>query len=834
MSSATMPPAPTTARTTFEQRIDQLLERMTLEEKVSLCHAGSKFAVSGVPRLGIPEFWMSDGPHGVRHEICRDSWDPVETEEDRSTYLPTGIALAATWNPALARRFGEVLGAEARHRGKDMILGPGINIIRTPICGRNFEYYGEDPCHIAKMVVPAVQGIQSQQVAACVKHYAANNQELNRQGVDARMDERTLREIYLPGFEAAVVHGNCLAVMGAYNKLRGQYCSHHEYLVNGILKGEWNFEGCFLSDWAAVADTIEAARFGLDLEMGTDKPYDDYYLARAFREAIERGELDEALVNDKARRNLRVMFRIGMFDSNRKAGERNTAKHQQIALEIAREAIVLLKNEGDILPLDKDRLARLVVIGDNAIARHASGGHSSGVKALYELTPLEGLQNRLGSGVGIEYFQGYPAQSDDFPCIDPNYLGVADERAGTRGWNATYWRQPDRDGQGMSRAEAVIDFNWTDTTPFSGAEAGQFSAEWRAALVPPESGSYEFALLGARHASLSIDGVAVIHRFEGGSGTVHKSVELEAGRVYELRVELRPCHCPVRIKMGWIPPWNLQERRDEAQLIAAAKSADAVLVFGGLNHQYDLEGTDRRDMALHEGQNELIARIAGLNARTVVVLLSGSPVEMPWVDRIPAIVQMWYAGMEGGNAIADVLIGNTNPSGKLPITFPKALDDSPAHALDDYAAAVCDYKEGVFVGYRWFDAREIEPLFPFGHGLTYTTFELSRLSVEPIATGVRVVLTVKNTGHRPGSEVVQIYVGQCVPSVERPPRELKEFCKLALAPGETRRVPFDLPRAAFAFWSEAKGEWVVEPGEFLIEAGVSSRQIILLSAIRLE
>ncbi|MGA7880768.1 MAG: glycoside hydrolase family 3 C-terminal domain-containing protein [Terrimicrobiaceae bacterium] len=834
MTSATMPPAPATARAIIEQRIDQLLERMTLEEKVSLCHAGSKFAVSGIPRLGIPEFWMSDGPHGVRHEICRDSWDPVETEEDRSTYLPTGIALAATWNPALARRFGEVLGAEARHRGKDMILGPGINIIRTPICGRNFEYYGEDPCHIAEMVAPAVQGIQSQQVAACVKHYAANSQELNRQEVDARMDERTLREIYLPGFEAAVVHGKCLAVMGAYNKFRGQYCSHHEYLVNGILKGEWNFEGCFLSDWAAVVDTIEAARFGLDLEMGTDKPYDDYYLARPFREAIERRELDEALVNDKARRNLRVMFRIGMFDPNRKPGERNTPKHQQAALEIAREAIVLLKNEGDILPLDKDRLARLVVIGDNAIARHASGGHSSGVKALYEVTPLEGLRNRLGSSVGIEYFQGYPAQSDDFQGIDPHYLGIADERAGTRGWNAAYWRQPDREGQGISRAEPVIDFDWTDTTPLHGTDAGQFSAEWMATFVPPQSGGYEFVLLGACHASFSIDGVAVIHRFEGGSETVHKSVELEAGRAYELRVELRPCHSPVRIKMGWIPPWNRRERKDEAQLIAAAKSADTVLFFGGLNHQYDLEGTDRRDMALHEGQNELIARIAGLNSRTVVVLLSGSPVEMPWVDAVPAIVQMWYAGMEGGNAIADVLIGNTNPSGKLPITFPKALEESPAHALNDYAAAVCHYREGIFVGYRWFDARGVEPLFPFGHGLTYTTFELSGLSVESVATDLRVALTVKNTGDRPGSEVVQIYVGQRAPSVERPPRELKEFGKVALEPGESRRVQFDLRRAAFAFWSEAKRHWVVEPGEFLIEAGVSSRQIVLTCAIRFE
>lgn len=831
MPLSTLQTAPGAA---IEDRIEDLLERMTLEEKISLCHAGSKFAVSAISRLGIPEFWMSDGPHGVRHEICRDSWDPVDTEEDRSTYLPTGTALAATWNPGLARKFGEVLGAEARHRGKDMILGPGINIVRTPICGRNFEYYGEDPLHIAKMVVPAIQGIQSQQVAACVKHFAANSQELNRQGVDAQMDERTLREIYLPGFEAAVVRGQCLAVMGAYNRFRGQYCSHNEYLVKDILKAEWNFEGCFVSDWAAVEDTTEAARFGLDIEMGTIKPYDEYYLARPFREAIQRGELDEALLDDKVRRNLRVMFRIGMFDANRYSGERNTAKHHQAALEIAREAIVLLKNERGVLPLDKDRLSRVVVIGDNAVARHAQGGHSSGVKALYEVTPLEGLRNRLGSAVAIDYFQGYPAYDSGFECIDPEFLGIADEGAGTHGWKATYWGQRDCQGEGLSKADVAIDFDWTDSTPFPGGAPGQYSVNWEASLVPPQSGAYDFFLMGACHACFLIDGIAVIHRFDGGLETVVKSIELEGGRAYELRVELRPAHSPVRIKMGWIPPWSRRQQEDEGQLIEAVKSADAVLFFGGLSHQYDLEGTDRRDMALHEGQNELIARSARLNPRTAVVLVSGSPVEMPWVDDVPAIVQMWYAGMEGGNAIADVLIGNTNPSGKLPMTFPKALDDSPAHALGDYAAEACRYEEGIFVGYRWFDARAIEPLFAFGHGLSYTEFELSRLSVETTGENVRASLTVTNTGNRAGSEVVQVYVSQPICSVERPPRELKDFAKIHLEPGMARSLKFDLPRAAFAFWSDSKNQWVVEPGEFLIEAGVSSRRIILKETVHLK
>jgi beta-glucosidase len=815
----------------IERQIGALIERMTLAEKVSLCHAGSKFAVAAIPRLGIPEFWMSDGPHGVRHEICRDSWDPVDTEEDRSTYLPTGTALAATWNPDIARRFGTVLGAEARNRGKDIILGPGINIARTPLCGRNFEYFGEDPCLIAGLVVPVIQGIQSQQVAACVKHFAANNQELNRHAVDAQMDERTLREIYLPGFEAAVTEAECITVMGAYNKFRGQYCCHHEHLVNHILKGEWAYDGCYISDWAGVKDTMEAAKFGCDLEMGTSDTYDKFFLARPFREALERGELNEELLDDKVRRNLRAMFRAGVFDPHRSSGERNSPRHHREALEIAREAIVLLKNDDDVLPLDRHTLGRLVVIGDNAVTRHAPGGHSSGVKALYEITPLEGLRSRLGDSVNIQFFQGYPAPSADFETIDPQYLSIADEGAGTHGWKASYWQKRYFSGEVIRRAEVAVDFEWKDTAPFPGSEPGQFSATWETVLIPPETGSYEFVLLGTDQACLLVDGVVVLHRFEGGSAMTGKSLELTAGNAYQLRVELWPSRSELRVKLGWIPPWARRAEQDDVELFEAARRADAVLFFGGLSHQYDLEGTDRRDLALHEGQNELIEKIAVLNPRMAVVLVSGSPVEMPWVDRVPAIVQMWYAGMEGGHAIADVLLGDVNPSGKLPMTFPRTLGDSPAHALNDYAPDICRYKEGVFVGYRWFDTKEIEPLFAFGHGLTYTRFELSDLSLESTGSGVSVSLTVRNTGRRAGAEVIQVYVGQRFSSVERPIRELKGFAKVYLHPSESRRVTLQLPRRAFAYWSVETNGWTIEPGEFLIEVGVSSRRILLQQGI---
>jgi len=809
-----------------EKKIDRLMAQMTLKEKIALCHAGSKFAITANDRLGIPEFWMSDGPHGVRREISRDSWDPVETNDDYATYLPPGTALAATWNPERAREFGEVLGAEARARGKDIILGPGINIVRSPLCGRNFEYYGEDPHQIARMVVPAIEGIQSQDVAACVKHYAANSQELNRHRVDAQMDERTLREIYLPGFKAAVMEAHALTVMGAYNTFHGQHCCHHEHLVNEILKGEWGFEGCFISDWAGTYDTAEAAKYGLDLEMGTSSVYDEYFLARPFREAIERGELDVALLDDKVRRNLRVMFRVGVFAENRKPGAMNTARHQQVARDIAREAIVLLKNDNGVLPFNKNSLRKLVVIGDNATAIHALGGNSSGVKALYEVTPLEGLKNLLGETVEIEYFRGYPPQNDTFEMIPTEYLGTADEGAGTHGWKGRYYANRDGLGEPVERAESGMDFDWGDEAPLAGMQPQQYCVHWETTLTPPQSGDYELVLAGVNHASFLLDNRPLILRWEsGGEDIVAKTVPLEAGRTYQIAVDLKPGGPGVHVRLGWIPPWSQKQPENPEVLLRAVKDADAVVFFGGQNHQYDVEDSDRRDMALHDGQNELLSKILGLNPNTAVVMVGGSPVEMPWAGEAPAIVQMWYAGMEGGNAIAEILFGKVNPSGKLPVTFPAALKDSPGHALGDYAADVCRYAEGVFVGYRWFDAKGIEPLFAFGHGLSYTTFAVANLQLEKQNDGVQVTLELTNTGERAGAEVVQVYVGQPQCSVERPVRELKGFAKVTLAPGQTQSVTLFLPREAFTFWSPVHNGWTLEAGEFVIEAGVSSRDL---------
>ncbi|MDD5351346.1 MAG: glycoside hydrolase family 3 C-terminal domain-containing protein, partial [Chthoniobacteraceae bacterium] len=617
-------------------------------------------------------------------------------------------------------------------------------------------------------------------------------------------------------------------IMGGYNVFRGQHCCHNAYLLNEILKGEWDFDGAVVSDWNGVHDTMEAAQNGMDVEMGTSRPYAEYYLARPFREAIERGELPEALADDKVRRVLRVMFRIGMFNADRKPGARLTPEHRQSALEIAREAVVLLKNEREILPLSQAAIRNLVVIGDNATIKHALGGNSSAVKTPCEVTPLEGLRRKLGGAVRIQHFRGYPPQAEGFEPIPAEVLGTADEGAGTHGWKGACYPNRECEGEAVQSADGGIDFDWTDSAPVEGWKPAQYSGIWKTTLTPPQSGVYQFVFEGANHASFGLDGQDLIQRWENGDGAdvVTKSVALEAGRVYQACVWLKPTSPKVRLRLGWVPPGSDKGGERPEEWLEAVKAADAVLFFGGLNHQYDVEGCDRRDMALHDGQNALLERIAALNPKTVAVLIGGSPMEMPWVDRVPAIVQMGYGGMEGGNAIAEILFGDVNPSGKLTMTFPKALRDAPSHALNDYAADVCDYKEGIFVGYRWYDAKGIEPLFPFGHGLSYTTFRLSEMRLEKTGDGGACVrLNVSNTGRRSGAEVVQIYLGQPECSVPRPVRELKGFMKVALQPGETRSVEVELSREAFAFWSPANGGWTVEPGEFVVEAGVSSRDI---------
>jgi len=694
---------------TLEERVEHLLSLLTLEEKVSLCHANSKFTVSGVERLNIPSLHLSDGPHGVREEIKPDSWDPAGWTTDSATYLPTGTALAATWNTVLAKEFGKALGEEARARGKDILLGPAINIQRTPLCGRNFEYLSEDPYLISEMVVPYIQGVQEQDVAACAKHYVVNNQEYDRFKINVEVDERTLHEIYFPAFKAAVQQGDVLTVMGSYNQYRGIFVCNNDFLLNQVLKKDWNFSGLVMSDWNATHNTLESARAGLDLEMGTEaESYNDFFFGDSLLNAVKKGQLDEKIVDDKVRRILRVMFEVNLFDE-RKSGSFNTPEHQFTARKVAEEAIVLLKNENNTLPLNISHIKSIAVIGDNATRTHAHGGYSSGIKALYEITPLQGLRSNVGEKIQIYFAPGYEKTSQEV---------------------------------------------------------------W-------------------------------------GKGIVYTS-----------------------------DPQREQQLIQEA--VETAKKCDVAIIFGGLNHDFDTEGIDRSDMKLPYTQNELIKAVHQANQNTVVVLIAGSPVEVyEWVDQIPSVVMGWYAGMEGGNALANILFGEVNPSGKLPFTFPARLEDSPAHALGEYPGKNYEvtYNEKIFVGYRYFDTRNIKPQFCFGHGLSYTQFEYSDIVTENETNvqkqPLQILFRLKNTGNRAGMEVVQLYVGDVDASVDRPLKELKAFKKVFLKAGEEKEITFSLDHTAFSFYDIETASWKIESGSFKIYIGGSSQDIRLSSEIDL-
>ncbi|WP_218779788.1 glycoside hydrolase family 3 C-terminal domain-containing protein [Hymenobacter crusticola] len=702
-----------------ETEIDALLKKMTLEEKVHMLHANSAFAAGGIQRLGIPEIMTSDGPHGVRPEQGRD-WKGVKGANDAGTYLPNNNTLASTWNPDLGYAYGTVLGSEANFRGKDIILGPGINIIRTPLNGRNFEYLSEDPFLISKMVVGYIRGVQDQGVSACVKHYAANNQETHRNDIDVEMSERALREIYLPGFKAAIQQGGAYSLMGSYNKFRGTYATENAYLMNDVLKGEWGFKGLVMSDWGSVHNTQEALHNGTDLEMGTDLElmynstdqtatastanaptkslYDRFYLADAALEAIKKDPKLLPVLDDKVRRILRVMYATNMLGgTKRKPGAYNSKEHQATALRVAEEGIVLLKNEGNMLPLKKS-VKTIAVIGENATRENGMGGGSAQVKPKYEITALQGLKNELGDQVKITYAQGYKIARGQ--KADPQLI---------------------------------------------------------------------------------------------------------------------------------------------AEAVAAAKAADVVVYVGGSTHgydyskwsdnAYDAEGTDKPDMKMPFGQDELITAVQKANPNTVVVLLGGGPIDVtPWVGQTKALVETWYPGMEGGNALAHVLFGDVNPSGKLPFTFPAKLEDSPAHKLGEYPSTPGNelkqtYKEDIFVGYRYFDTYKVAPQFAFGHGLSYTTFDYGKLTVTPGAQRATVSLTVRNTGKVAGAEVVQLYVKDEQSAVKRPEKELKAFEKVSLKPGESKTVTLKLGADAFQYYDEGKKQWVLEPGKFQVLVGSSSRDI---------
>ena len=714
----------------IEQRVEDALQRMTLDEKIAVIHAQSKFSAPGVKRLGIPDMWTDDGPHGVRPDVLWDEWVQAGQTNDSFVAFPALTCLAATWNPQMARLYGESLGEEALYRDKDMILGPGVNIFRTPLNGRNFEYMGEDPFLASRMVVPYVQGLQSKGVSACVKHYALNNDETYRHQVNVKVSDRALHEIYLPAFKAAVQEGGAWALMGAYNLYNNQHNCHNQILLNDILKRDWAFDGVVVSDWGGTHDMDESVRNGLDMEFGTwtdgltmgaTNAYDNYYLSLSYKKAIQNGTYTERELNDKVRRVLRLHFRTTM-NRQRPYGALCSDAHYEAARKIGTEGIVLLKNtpsspKGEsILPLTAEKLSgrSILVVGENAIKPMTVGGGSSSLKVQHEISPLEGLRRqlvKLQSSCTVDFARGYVG----------------------------------------------------DTTSFY--------------------------------------------------NNVKMNVDLTESR---------------------------QPQELIAEAVEKAKGADYVIVFGGLNksnHQ-DCEGTDREVYGLPYGQDQLIEALSKVNNRLVFVNISGNPVAMPWRKQVAAIVQGWYIGSEAGNALADVILGHVNPSGKLPFTWYDALEDCAAHALNTYPGTwrsdgnkVIDeeYKEGIYVGYRWTDRQKKRPAYAFGHGLSYTTFELSKAVADKkemsLSDNISFTVQVKNIGTMAGAEVVQLYVSDKKASVDRPLKELKAFQKVFLQPGESKEVSLTIGKDALSFYDEATASWKAEAGQFEALIGTASDQI---------
>lgn len=680
-------------------KIEQLISKMTLQEKINMLHGNALFSSDGIKRLNVPELTFDDGPLGVREEVLRFDWASARWTTDSATFFPNGSAVAATWNPALANRFGVAMGQEANARKKIVMLAPAFNICRMPLCGRTYEYYSEDPFLNAQLAVQSVLGIQSQHVAACIKHFALNNQETKRNTVNVVADERTMREIYLPAFKAAVQQGNAYTLMAAYNKVNGYWCSENDFLLNRVLKKEWGFKGLVVSDWGGTHSSAAAANSGLDIEMGSSGPYDQWHFATPLLTAVKAGQVSEKTINEKVRRILWVMYQTSL-SQHRPAGSISTSAHSKTVYDIAAESIVLLKNENHLLPLKAGTYKSIAVIGDNATRTFALGGFGAGVKAKYEVTALQGLKAKLGSGVKIQFAQGYRA-------------------------------------------------NWM---------ASKSAAQNAASALP------DTALI--------------------------------------------------------------------AQAAALAKSSDIALLFVGSNREYESEGNDRPDLSLPFGEQSLIDAVTAANPNTIVIVIGGAPYDINKIKQVNhTIVWSWFNGSEGGNALADVLTGAVNPSGKLPFTFPVSLDDSPTFALHTFPgdSITADYKEGLLVGYRWYDTKKIAPLYPFGYGLSYTDFTYKNLKTDrksyKSGDRIAVTLTLTNSGKVGGKETVQLYIAKQGSAVSRAEKELKAFTKVDVAPGASKSVQLLLNTRDLAYYNITTHSWTVEPGKYSIMAGSSSRDI---------
>ena len=808
---------PSAALQKDDPRIEQLLSQLTLEEKIALL-GGTGFETKPVPRLGIPSLNMTDGPVGVR-------WRP-------SSAFPVSIMMAASWNPALIQKLGAALGQETKAKGRRMLLGPCVNIHRTPFGGRNFESFGEDPLLAARMAVAFVKGVQSEKVVATTKHFACNNQEFERDFTNVTIHERALREIYLPAFEAAVKEGGAMSIMSAYNKVNGQWCSENPRLLTDILKNEWGFPGVVVSDWGAVHSTVPTANAGLDVEM----PSGRYLNPDSLLPAIRAGKVSMATIDDKVRRLLRTIIWAGLLDgSDKDQGSLDTKEHRQLAVDVAREGIVLLKNDGNLLPLQRTQTKTLAVIGPNAAKARTGGGGSSKVDPLYAVSVLDALKKKLGSDVRITYAAGCRGAGDLEP-IDAASLLPADASPGTHGLKGEYFANVDLAGAPiLTRIDATVDFEWGDGSPAPTLPQDNFSVRWSGTLHVPAAGQYMLRTVSDDGVRLYIDGKLLIDDWTNHAAETRECVvNMEPGREYPVRLEYFERGGGAVVRFGWSggPNSLLTEAVD------AARKADAVLLCLGLNEYIESEGFDRKDLTLPEEQLKLMTAVAAVNKNIIVVLNSGAPVLTEgWSTSVPALLESWFPGEEGGTAVADVVFGDINPSGKLPMTFLKRWEDSPAFGNFPGKSSV-DYAEGIYVGYRHFDTRNVDVSFPFGHGLSYTAFALSNIVAIPADyPGHRryiVSLDVQNTGGRSGAEVVQLYVHSVSSPVDRPEKELKEFKKVLLSPGEKKSVQFMLEDRALAYYDTGKKSWVVAPGEYDILAGNSSRNISLRTRIQVK
>lgn len=700
-----------------EKQVQQLVGQMTLEEKIQMLHGHTMFTSGGVERLGVAPLKYADGPFGVREELEPHSWAPLRLTTDSATFFPTGSALAATWSEEMAWLYGKGLAEETRTRGKDMVLGPAVNIQRIPTGGRTYEYLSEDPLLSARLTVGYINGVQENGAAACIKHYALNNQENNRGAVDVRISQRAMREIYLPPFRAAVEEAGVWGVMAAYNKVFGSWCAENTLLLTDILRNEWGFKGLVVSDWGGTHSTVASALAGLDVEMPGDR-----YFGQALLDSVRSGAVPEEVIDRKVENILRVRMTVPPIEETSDVRPVSTPEHSEMAYEIATRSIVLLKNAEALLPLDLNKYKKIAVIGDNAVKKHAQGGIGAGVKARYEITPLEGLQQKIGDKAQIIYARGYKG----FSRWDRQRTGVL--------------------------GDVVL----TGT-------GGMLSGGERRGMRPDDT-----LLL---------------------------------------------------------------------QALDAAREADLVLFFAGNNREVETEGADRTSIDLLSMQDELIQEIARVNPAIVTVVVTGAPVDLTTLEAFsPAMLVSWFNGSEGGNALADVLLGNVVPSGKLPFTFPMRLQDSPAYALNNYPNfEQADYSEDIYVGYRWYDAQEIQPMYAFGHGLSYTSFEYVSMQTgknryKP-SDEVSVIVRLKNTGTMAAEEVVQLYVNRPESEVEFPPKELKAFRRVRVAPGKTARVTLTFPVNALQHWDEALQDWALEPGTIELWVGTSSDDIRLKKSV---